>query len=633
MITLLGRRLLDTPPEERFDRITRLVAAHFGVPSVAINFVDATRQWTKSGLGETNSNVARDISFCAHAILEQEALVVYDTIDDARFRDNPLVSHEPHLRFYAGVPLRSPEGYALGTLCIADTQPRWLSAEQLTQLRDFAALAEHELNAVQLDELLLRQQLSEARFRSAAEGNLDAFFLLETVRDMRGNIANFRFVYANQRTEGLLRIPRTAIIGRTLYEIFHSHDTADFLDKYVRVLETGEPLEEEFPVDIPAISATWLRQQVVPAGDGLAITARDISARKQSEADLREANARLTEVVRELEQRAFTIALLHQLSDLLHACESLDDAVAVIAMAAQALFPQASGILYAPAGKTLAAPRITARWGANPPDPFHPCVCRAVCDQSVLSASTADCPHCSQQISPPADTLCIPLRWQSEVMGLLQLVCGDGASLCDPSQRMLATMLADQVALALSNLSLRDVLRQQALRDPLTGLYNRRHLDAALARELERTAEHQTPLSLIIADIDHFKRINDTWGHAAGDAVLQMVAQALSHQVRSTDVVCRMGGEEFVLVLPDTPLEVASRRAERVRALLESTCALQDPPVGRVTVSLGVAAAPAHGQTSGALLAAADAALYRAKAAGRNRVERAEDVSPGTAGP
>jgi diguanylate cyclase (GGDEF)-like protein len=198
---------------------------------------------------------------------------------------------------------------------------------------------------------------------------------------------------------------------------------------------------------------------------------------------------------------------------------------------------------------------------------------------------------------------------------------------------MLATMLADQVALALSNLSLRDVLRQQALRDPLTGLYNRRHLDAALARELERTAEHQTPLSLIIADIDHFKRINDTWGHAAGDAVLQMVAQALSHQVRSTDVVCRMGGEEFVLVLPDTPLEVASRRAERVRALLESTCALQDPPVGRVTVSLGVAAAPAHGQTSGALLAAADAALYRAKAAGRNRVERAEDVSPGTAGP
>ena len=624
LTSLLCMRILDTPPEERFDRITRLVAAHFGVPSVEINLIDATRQWTKSSVGEPNSNAPRAISFCAHTILEDEALVVCDATEDPRFHDNPLVSGGPHLRFYAGVPLRSPEGYALGSLCIVDTQPRRLAAEQIALLRDFAALTERELNALQIDDLLLRQQQSEARFRAAAEGNQDAFFLLESVRDTQGNIANFRFTYANQRTEELLRVPRTAIIGHTFCELLHSHDTADFFDKYVRVVETGEPLEEEFSVSLPAVSATWLRQQVVPAGDGLAIAARDISARKQSEADLREANTRLTQAVRELEQRAFTIALLHQLSEMLHACESLDDAVAVIAITAQALFPQASGILYTPAQQTL-APEITARWGASPPDLLHPCACRAVRDQSVLSASTADCPHCSVLISPPADTLCIPLRWQSEVVGLLQLVCDDGASLCDPAQHMLAAMLADQVALALSNLRLRDVLRQQALRDPLTGLYNRRHLDEALPRELERTAQRREPLSLIIADIDHFKRINDTWGHAVGDAVLQMVGQALSQQVRSTDVVCRLGGEEFVLLLPDTSLEVASRRAERVRALLETSSALQEPSVGRVTISLGVATAPDYGQTPEALLAAADAALYRAKAAGRNRVEQAEE--------
>ena len=123
LTTLLCMRILDTPPEERFDRITRLVAAHFGVPSVEINLIDATRQWSKSGFGETNSNAPRAISFCAHTILEDEALVVCDALDDLRFHDNPLVSGGPYLRFYAGVPLRSPEGYALGSLC-KSTQAR-----------------------------------------------------------------------------------------------------------------------------------------------------------------------------------------------------------------------------------------------------------------------------------------------------------------------------------------------------------------------------------------------------------------------------------------------------------------------------------------------------------------------------
>jgi len=142
--------VLDTPSEERFDRLTRLAKRMFDVPIALVSLVDENRQWFKSCIGLDVSETPRDISFCGHAILGNEIFIIPDAIKDERFSDNPLVLNEPYIRFYAGCPLRYLDGSTLGTLCIIDTQPKVLNEEDLDALKDLAELAEHELMAVQL---------------------------------------------------------------------------------------------------------------------------------------------------------------------------------------------------------------------------------------------------------------------------------------------------------------------------------------------------------------------------------------------------------------------------------------------------------------------------------------------------
>jgi len=168
--------------------------------------------------------------------------------------------------------------------------------------------------------------------------------------------------------------------------------------------------------------------------------------------------------------------------------------------------------------------------------------------------------------------------------------------------------------------SLQTRLRDQALRDPLTGLFNRRQLDAVLAPELERCRAAGTPLALLMIDIDHFKRINDTHGHPAGDAMLQALAQLLQSHVRAQDLACRHGGEEFVLLLADTPLSVALERAEALRKAFQGLLVRHGEVSMSATLSCGLAAFPEHASLPQTLTACADQALYAAKMHGRNRV-------------
>jgi diguanylate cyclase (GGDEF)-like protein len=169
--------------------------------------------------------------------------------------------------------------------------------------------------------------------------------------------------------------------------------------------------------------------------------------------------------------------------------------------------------------------------------------------------------------------------------------------------------------------ALKTRLEEQAIRDPLTGLYNRRYLDDALERELVRAAREGYPVSLVIADIDRFKALNDAHGHPVGDAVLQSLARTLREQVRAGDLACRWGGEEFVLVLPNMPLEAAAARADILRARFAAAMlVIANGKKVSATLSAGVAAFPVHGVSPAALVANADAALYRAKREGRDRV-------------
>lgn len=170
-------------------------------------------------------------------------------------------------------------------------------------------------------------------------------------------------------------------------------------------------------------------------------------------------------------------------------------------------------------------------------------------------------------------------------------------------------------------------LRELSVRDSLTGLFNRRYMEETLDRELNRSERKQLPLGIIMLDLDHFKHINDTYGHAAGDTVLHYLGASLQAHIRGSDIACRYGGDEFILILPEASLEVTWERAERLCLDAKDLNVLYNGLLlETVSLSLGVAVFPDHGSTRLPLLAAADTSLYRAKIEGRNRVVAARDV-------
>jgi len=192
---------------------------------------------------------------------------------------------------------------------------------------------------------------------------------------------------------------------------------------------------------------------------------------------------------------------------------------------------------------------------------------------------------------------------------------------------LMVTMFTEQVGLSVANIRLREALRNQSIRDPLTALYNRRYLEEMRQRETRRAVRAEQGLGVIMLDLDHFKKFNDTFGHEAGDTVLRETAAFLLKSVRAEDIVCRFGGEEFLVILPVADLKATQARAERIRSKLHDLKVVhQGQALGMVTVSVGVAELPPHGTMPKELIEAADAALYRAKKEGRDRVMVADPV-------
>jgi diguanylate cyclase (GGDEF)-like protein len=188
------------------------------------------------------------------------------------------------------------------------------------------------------------------------------------------------------------------------------------------------------------------------------------------------------------------------------------------------------------------------------------------------------------------------------------------------AKQQLAVTVARQISLSLANLKLYESLQHQSIRDPLTGLFNRRYLEESLTREIHRASRDRQSLGIIMLDVDHFKRYNDTFGHEAGDAVLRELGLFLKKHIRSSDIACRYGGEEFMLILPEASLEHSIERAEQLReGIKHLNLEHHRQPLGGITLSLGVAVFPDCGLTGEAVIRAADAALYRAKIQGRDR--------------
>ncbi len=330
---------------------------------------------------------------------------------------------------------------------------------------------------------------------------------------------------------------------------------------------------------------------------------------------------------RELEHAHRELAGLSELSSRLQSCVEAEEAYRCLARAAQRLFPGSSGSLYLNEENESFVAEVD--WGARPPG-FCVSVagtpCTALCDGRAVwhpMGQLNPCCRLPPEGAPQTARACLPMAAEGgQVFGALVLEFAPGKDAIATDRRYpLALALAEQTALALSNLRLREALQQQSIRDGLTGVFNRRHLDASLARELNRCQAHGLPLALAMIDIDHFKPINDRFGHAAGDHAIRVVAEAIQGSFRSGDEVCRYGGEEFVVLLADTTEDVALERAEALRASLRDLqISHAGVLIGAVSVSIGLAFHPRDGDSADALLGAADAALYAAKQAGRDRV-------------
>lgn len=365
---------------------------------------------------------------------------------------------------------------------------------------------------------------------------------------------------------------------------------------------------------------------------GASAIARDITERRQTETATREADQKLKAWVSRLEQQTCEISLLNQLIQLLQTCQGAGEVYAATRQFAELLFPGDSGAVCV-INSSVNLVETVSFWGKAPPaaQAFSSQECWALRRGLVHASRDTNGPLLCQHLSleSPTDSLCVPMVAHGETLGVLHLRRDQSGS-SDPedvrismlaSREQLAVTVAGHIALALANLKLRDTLRAQSIRDPLTTLYNRRYLKDSLEREVRRAARSQRPLAVIMLDVDHFKGFNDTLGHDAGDAILHGLGQFLQSRTRSEDIPCRYGGDEFVIILADTSMDVAIRRAQQLQEGFKNFSVVHgkdylSPP----TISLGVAVYPEHGLTGDALLRAADEGLYMAKAQGRNQM-------------
>ncbi|NMN05861.1 MULTISPECIES: diguanylate cyclase [unclassified Novosphingobium] len=350
---------------------------------------------------------------------------------------------------------------------------------------------------------------------------------------------------------------------------------------------------------------------------------RAVASQAEAGENLKAANAALSHNAETLRERGEVIEILGGMAHRMQAARTDDELAAIIRVFVPRVLPHIPGVLFVHNNsRNLLIP--TATWGgveagqAFGQAGFAPEECWALRrgQSHYVDEPGSDivCPHVGQQSD---HYHCEPLLAGGEVIGVLYLMGTIGTE-----SRFRLAVLSENIASALVNHRLQRGLREQTIRDPLTGLFNRRYLEETLALEMARASRSSAPLTVVMCDIDHFKRFNDEFGHDAGDQVLQTVAGELRRRFRDGDVVCRFGGEEFVVIAPATEVSVLRARVEEVRVAVSLLTVRQgERALGSVTMSFGLASwAPGMDREGTALLKAADAALYAAKREGRNRV-------------
>ncbi|WP_158260060.1 sensor domain-containing diguanylate cyclase [Zobellella endophytica] len=590
-LQLLGElAILDTGPEEGFDALTRLAAEITGCRIALVTLVDDHRQWFKSRHGFELAETPRDISFCGHAVLLTQPMVVADASRDPRFAHNPLV-REQRIRFYAGVPLRIQPGIsAVGALCVADPAPRpgGLGELQLLQLSTLAELVCERL----------RSRLSIRRLRESERARTRQSQLLEAIKRASG------IGFALLDGEGLI-----ADLNEKVSSI---------LEQRVEDLKGSDPLALTLPAArarVGTMIRSCLARGVRVTGDW-PLLARDGALRVAGVNVERlwlddqpylfcvvtdKTQQRLEETLRDTQARTLReVALENSLTDVL---SSIGNAILYHRPGARVLISHLNhdrlDVAYL-SHDTLAGLAAPARAATRP-----------------VFYAPGHTPF--EALSPASAAWRFPLlsegcQWLGDLWVMPARAGRPGTS-----ESSFLDGLARVAGFAMERQDQLEALRERAEYDALTGLANRTLLGEQLARALAHAAGHRQRVALLFIDLDDFKQVNDTHGHHAGDKVLTCLAERMSETLRKTDIIARLGGDEFVVVLPDTSAGTAQRVAQK---LLEVLC----QPINRegvfcpVSLSIGLILSRDGERDGTGLIQRADEAMYRAKQAGKRQV-------------
>ncbi|WP_035057568.1 sensor domain-containing diguanylate cyclase [Andreprevotia chitinilytica] len=589
--------ILDTPPEPVFDRITRVAARVLGVPTAVISLVDENRQWFKSRYGLDTTETPRDISFCGHAILGEDTLVVADAQADERFHDNPLVTGAPHIRFYAGHPLASKEGLKLGTLCVIDNQPRQLDEAGRQALVDLASFVERELQSRELLQLTRQTHAADERALEEQEAIFRETFEQAPVGIAHVDIAG-HWLAANSCLLKMLGYRRDELFRLTLKDLVNPEDHLRLRGQINRLMSGSiTDCQHEMRLQTKDKDGVWTkltmalhRNQRGEPQHFIVIT-ENIEQRKAADAAIETMQqgleARVAERTAELAAaRQELLTITDHLPVLIAHIDSQQRYRFVNALYGEwfgidhtELIGQPARVMLDEAARTALAPYIDK-----------------VMQGLTVKFNTRQ--RFGDSIRDARFTIVPEEDEHHQVRGYYQMVQ-------DISQ---VTQLMEQ-------------LRGQAFADALTGLPNRRALVEYLKEAFARQKRSRNTLALLFLDLDGFKGVNDTLGHDAGDELLRLFAERLKDNVRETDIVARLAGDEFTILLENLQAAEsdATQVAAKIVAAMKTPFVLDGHPT-TVSTSIGIALRPVDYREDGdALLNRADEAMYHAKHAGKSR--------------
>lgn len=693
--------ILDTPAEAEFDDIAFLASTLCNTPIGLISLIDTDRQWFKSKFGLDAPETARSISFCGHSIQADEIFEVTDALEDGRFADNPLVKNDPSIRFYAGAPLITSDGYRLGTLCVIDRTPRQLSASQRLSLEALSRQVVRlmELRVLNRDLARTSEKLARAiELKAASERRLR--MITNTVPALIAHIdTDERFTFCNQYYKTALGFDPDTMLGRTLEEVFDAPAYA-IIKPRIKAALAGEVQSFERAI---VIGGEQLFQQCeyLPDTDddgniiGFYSLVTDVTARRsaekalaKTERRLRDLTANMPAMVAHIDADMRYLFVNEKLAQQLGA--PMND---ILGQTMQHFLPPAlfeknlPHIVAALAGNTVIFDSRSSMSGSDRfyqvtyiPDRneqdivigFYAMVIdvtdrkrdelRQAADARRLRLVTDNVPVAityidrerrfqfanatmyewtnSREESLIGTSVCSVVgagfynereHYFDRVLAGEEVTFEQNSVLAGQHRVIQSTYIPDidldggvvgfyTLSSDISGMKKTEQdLRRLACYDSLTGLQNRASMFESLDATLGRCRRTGCTLAVLYLDIDRFKSINDTLGHAKGDLVLAEFARRIGTCVRTTDTVARLGGDEFVIVLEAVDDEASAVAiAQKILAAIGSPWLLNGEKL-QITTSIGLAVDSRHRHSSADLLKAADDCLYKAKELGRNR--------------